>query len=418
MTEPLGEPGPVSFLDSLGPRGQRRAEPRTSIAIAGAGCALAVLGVLLVSGDAGTSGGGDFNRVPGIILSALVVGAGYFTLAGTERGPVATAGAVAAALGVPPLMFFLTFDQDGFPPYSTEGILYVSTIAWLVTYAIGPARGRPLFLSAGLLGLWASVLQLTEEVFDAPFALVGGFATSFDATVSFDETGSVIGGPNDAVGGGFGEGFPGGGFDYPDPTTIGILSLGFGLAYLLLSRRLDRKGHHGAATPFALATLPALFVGTVSMSDDLQQAGTGLLLMGIGLGLAYHGATVWRRATAWIGGAVTALGAAVFLADMSDDATLVGLLYLAAGIGLVFAGHALGRALHEPDELLVTVGGATMSVAGTEQYAPGWTPPPADVPPGRWNPPASQEAPPPLPHPPPPPAGEQSPPPDDVPPPA
>ena len=100
--------------------------------------------------------------------------AGFFVLAGAERGPLATAGSVAAALGVPPLLFFLTVDTNELPPYSTEAILFVSTIAWLVTYAVGPGRGRPLFLGAGLIGLWASLLQLTEEVFDAPY-LVSGF---------------------------------------------------------------------------------------------------------------------------------------------------------------------------------------------------------------------------------------------------
>src|SRR3546814_2907904 len=88
-----------------------------------------------------------------------------------------------------------------------------------------------------------------------------------------------------------------------------------------------------------------MYVGTLLMADDLEQAGTGLLLMLVGGGLAYHGSTAGRRGTAWVGGATTAIGAAVFLSDMTDDATIGGMLFLAAGIGLVAAGHAVATAL-------------------------------------------------------------------------
>src|SRR3546814_17730896 len=97
-----------------------------------------------------------------------------------------------------------------------------------------------------------------------------------------------------------------------------------------------------------------MYVGTLLMADDLEQAGTGLLLMLVGGGLAYHGSTVGRRGTAWVGGATTAIGAAVFLSDMTDAATLAGLLFLPAGIGLVAAGPAFAPALNEPHALELT----------------------------------------------------------------
>src|SRR3546814_6529513 len=118
---------------------------------------------------------------------------------------------------------------------------------------------------------------------------------------------------------------------------MGVLSLALGIGYLVVTRRLDRHQRHGVATQFALATLPTMYVGTLLMADDLEQAGTGLLLMLVGGGLAYHGSTVGRRGTAWVGGATTAIGAAVFLSDMTDDATIGGMLFLAAGLGLVAA---------------------------------------------------------------------------------
>jgi hypothetical protein len=370
MTEPLGEVPATSFLDSLGPRGRRRAEPRTSISIAGAGCALAVLGVLTVAGDTGASDG-DFNKVPGIVLSALLVGAGFFALSAVRSGAMATAGTVAAALGVPALVFFLTFDQNGFPPYSTDGILIVSTVVWLGAYAVGPGRGRPFFLAAGLIGFWFTVLQLTEKVFEAPFSFFGGFQSSVELTGDTGFDGGQ-GGPS---------------FHVPDPTTIGMLSLGLGVAYLLVCRWLDKEGHHGTATPFAVATLPTLLAGTLFMIDDLEQAGTGLLVLVIGAGLAFHGASLGRRATAWLGGAATAVGAAVFLADMTDDATIGGMLFVAAGIGLVAAGHAIGAALSEPDEMLpvaVSIPAPARVTIGKPMPPEGddgqWAPPPDDPP--------------------------------------
>lgn len=414
MTEPRGEASSASFLDSLGARAQRRAEPRTSIAIAAAGCALAILGVLIVSGDTGVPDdfSGSFNKVPGVILSLLVVVGGFVALAQSGRGAVATGGTVAAALGVPPLMFFLTFDENGFPPYSTEAILYVPTIVWLVSYAVGPGRGRPFFLGAGLLGLWFSLLQLTEELFDFPFVAIDGFFGAF-STSSFEETGTSIGGDDFGTGGGFDDpGFGAGpSFDVPDPTTIGLISLGLGVAYLVVGRRLDRRGLHGAATPFALATIPPIFIGALFLADDLETAGTGLLLMAIGLGLAYSGGTTWRRATTWIGGAATAIGAAVFLGDMTDDATIGGMLFLAAGIGLVFAGHAIATAISEPDEMAVTLPLAAVASSGPPPtlgdpgrlpdppQPPSTIPPPPGAPPVEdhtaWAPPADPGDPPP-----------------------
>jgi hypothetical protein len=372
MTEPVGEAGAASFLDSLGERTRRRAEPRTSIAIAGAGCALGILGVLIVAGDTGLDdSGGDFNQLPGIVLSALVVAAGFFVLATAREGAMATGGTVAAALGVPPLMFFLTFDENGFPPYSTEGILIVSTMVWLGAYLVGPGRGRPFFLGTGLIALWLTLLQVTEKVFDVPFSPWSWF---FFGSATLEPTESQIDPTTgDIITGDFsGDGFNSGpSFHSPDPATIGMLSLGLGVAFLVCGRLLDKGGRHGAATPFAFAALPCLAIGVIALAPDLEAAGSGLLMVAIGLALAYLGATVWRRATTWIGGAVAALGLAIFLGDMAgDSATTAGMLFIAGGIGLVFAGHAIAVALTEPHEMVVTYGLAPVPVGPARRVVP------------------------------------------------
>jgi hypothetical protein len=95
-------------------------------------------------------------------------------------------------------------------------------------------------------------------------------------------------------------------------------------------------------------------VGVLGLSPDLETEGTGLLMVLIGLLLAYHGATVWRRFTTWLGGGTVALGAAVFLGDMTDNATVGGMLFVAAGIAHVAAGHGIAVAIGEPDELTLT----------------------------------------------------------------
>src|SRR3546814_12910942 len=121
---------------------------------------------------------------------------------------------------------------------------------------------------------------------------------------SFDSSGSEMGG------GPFSPSF-----DAPDPTTMGVLSLALGIGYLVVTRRLDRHQRHGVATPFALATLPTMYVGTLLMADHLEPAGPGLLLPLLGGGLAYHGPTVGRCGPAWVGGATPANAAAAVPSD-------------------------------------------------------------------------------------------------------
>ena len=360
MTDALGDAGP-SFLDSLGDRGRRRAEPRTSISLAGAGCGLGIVGVLALAGDTGLDeDSGDFSQVPGILLSALVIAIGYFVLTAARRGTVATAGTVAAALGVPAFMFFVTFDENGLPPYNTEAILIVSTVAWLGTYLIGPGKGRPFFLGSGLIALWFTVLELTENVFDSPFDPFGSSFFGVEGSQSFEGTGDVIDpSTGEIISSGSDLGTTGGfeeiSYDAPDPATIGMLSLALGALFLFVGRRLDRGGRHGAATPFSFAALPCVAVGVVGLAPDLEASGTGLLLVGIGLVLAHSGATTWRRATSWIGGATMAVGLALFLGDNAGESvTTAGMLYIAGGIGMVFIGHLIASAVNEPDELTVT----------------------------------------------------------------
>ena len=261
-------------------------------------------------------------------------------------------------------MFFLTFDENSFPPYSTEGILIVSTVRVAGRLRRRPGRGRPFFLGAGLIGFWFTILQLTEKVFTAPFDLIGAFF--FGSSESFDSTGSQIDPTTGEIIVGGGDFDSGGDFGVaptsPTRPPSACCRSASASPSCSSARWLDKTAATAPPPRSPSPPSPASFVGVVGLAPDLEAAGTGLLMVAIGLALAYHGATVWRRATTWIGGGVTALGLAIFLGDMAgDDATTGGMLFIAGGIGLVFAGHLIADAIDEPDEMLVTLGVAAVA---------------------------------------------------------
>ena len=303
--------------------------PRLTIVLAAAGCALAVFGAVIVGGDGLGGGDGDGSKVPGILLAAGVVVVGFVLLSRFPVGPLGTAGAVAAALGVAPLLFFLTFDDGAFPPYSTDLILSASTGAWIVSYFVGPGRGRSFFLGAAAIGLWLSVVELIEDVFDFPFLALNIVGAGFAEP-------------------GFDDGFA---IDTPDPTTIGLLSLAFAAVYLALARRWDRTDFSGAATPLTAAALLATPVGILALADDLEATGTGLLTAAIGVALATVGSASARRATAWLGGAAVAIGLLTIIGDAIEEPTPGGLTLMVAGAAVVAAAEMIRRSTDEPDEV-------------------------------------------------------------------
>lgn len=336
------------FLESLGARGARRAEPRASIALAGAGCALAVVGVLLLAGDASDGSGGSFNRAPGVVLTALLVAVGVGLMHQVREGALATAGAVATGLGIPALVgFAILGDSEG----SIQSTLALSTALWGLAYVTGPGRGRPLFLGLGLFGAWSFVLQLVSStstsIAFAPLLGLDGPASSGGSFSPYP--GGYAGGDTYP-----GTGRSGGAFSDPDFATVGMVSLAIGVAYVLLSRRLDRSGRRGMSTPFAVVAFLALAQGLVSMVVELRLTAGGLLVAIVGLGLVLHGATAGRRFTTWSGAAVVVGGLVMCLLDNVDELAVAGLVFLATGASVVAGAQALAHRLGEPDEMQVT----------------------------------------------------------------
>lgn len=426
-------------LARLGAWAARRSEPRLWVSIAGAGCLLAVTGLLAISGDAQVDDSGDTgSTAPGIILFLLVVAAGYALLHFAREAPAASAGVAALVLGLPPLMYFLTFDESDLPPFSLEAVLGASALVWLVSYVVGPGRGRPLLLGAGLVFAWLFVLQIVEDPFDsgldqAPIISEDPFGgldpDPYDDQFGDDSFGSSEDGfPSDSgLDDDFGsvdqsdDEFGGGGGDEPSWSTLGIISLLFGVGYLTAARRLDRRRFAGTATPFVVAGHIALPTGIVLLSEELEVAGTGVAFVIAGGLVAWVGALSGRRATTIIGAIEMIIGLYLVVGDAMQDssATSFGTALFVLGAVLVGAAHLLHIATGEPPQTTPgpsSFGGRPSPAAPASTWGPTAAGPYAPVtgsaPPAGWSPgapgapsggPGTPAGPPPLPPPPPPP---------------
>jgi hypothetical protein len=389
------------FLARLGAWAGRRAEPRLWISLAGAGCALAITGVVIISGDAqvGEDGLSDGSRLPGIILCLVLVAGGYALLHWFAETPAAAAGVTAIALAVPPFFYFLTFDADGAPPWSAEAILALSAVVWLVSYVMGPARGRPLLLGAGLVAVVLLAFQFLEEPFSTGFetTFVDGSPFAPDEPFPGEETF-----PADEV---TTQG------DDPDPTTLGIVSLVFGGAYLVASRLLDRRGFAGTATPFVVVSLAAIPAGIAFLGEDLEAAGAGAAAIVAGLVVAWFGAHSGRRASTVIGAGGVALGIVLIIADAMEDSspTSIGIALLVAGGSVALAAQLLHMQIGESPQMTPgpSVFGRPEPPAGMHAA---WQPPGGHQP-GPWQRPVVGPPPHPRPEPQPPPTSPLPPPP-------
>lgn len=339
-----------SGLRRLGAWATRRTQPRLWVSIAGAGCLLAVSGLLVISGDARVDDNGDSgSSAPGIILFLLVVAAGYLLMHFAVETPAASAGVTAVVLGVPTLVFFLTFDESDVPPFPIEAVLGLSALAWLVSYAVGPGRGRPLLLGAGLVFAWLFVLQVIEDpatatldeppIISEPFGSDDPFGDS-----GFDDDAFGDGGvESDVMASDGGE---------PSWATLGITSVLFGAGYLIAARALDRRGFAGTATPFVAAGHLALPIGIALLGDELDAGGTGVAFVIAGFLVAWIGATSGRRATTVIGAIEVIVGLYLVLGDAMEEssATSFGTGLFMLGAVLVGAAHLLHVATGEPPQ--------------------------------------------------------------------
>lgn len=355
MTDLPQSPAPASvgLLEGLGPRAVRRMTPRAGIALAGAGSVIAVAGAIGVGGDHLVGAHGDIHRIPGIIVSLALMAVGIFLLSQVRSGPIAVAGATAEALGVPALVLFATVDNNDFPPFNFDAVLLVSAVVWLIAYVVPPSRGRVLFLALGLIALPLFVMEEVEEISQTPVAIGAAFTGAFFGgeeafqSPTFDDQGNVI---FDTELSPEPERDPEP--DLPDPTNLGIIAMLFGAAYAVGSFVLSRRHYVGTATPLSAIGAVSLVVGVLFLSSDLEEIGTGLLLVAIGLGLAFVGASSARRFTTWFGAIAFGLGVVVLVGKATDgtSARVGSFVFLVVGAAVVAAAHVATTRLGEPAE--------------------------------------------------------------------
>jgi hypothetical protein len=331
----------AGVVDRLGAWARRRTEPRLWVTLAGAGCWLAVIGIVTISTDAkvGDEGNVDGSNVPGIVLCLLVVLAGYVLVHRFGEAPAGAAGVAAVVLALPPLIVFLTLDVEAREPFSIEAVLAVPAVVWVVSYLVGPGKGRPLLLGAGLVFAWLFALQVVEDPFNE----------GIDTGPVFEEQlGSEDGGVVE-------EDFGGDSFEETsgtDQATGGIVSLVFGAGYLAAVALLDRRGWRGAGTPFAVAAHAALPIGILLLSPDLEVVGTGVALVIVGLVTSWVGALGARRATTIIGAIETVAGISLLVGDTMNDSdpSSVGLALVVIGIAIAAGAHLLHLVTGEPPQ--------------------------------------------------------------------
>lgn len=332
----------VGMGERLGARLLRRPEPRFTVALAGAGAALVLLGAAVWAGgyyfagvessffgDTPETSGGGSRRFLGVVLFLGLTVAGYATAIARRRGAMATAGAVGAALGVPLTLGFLTLDAGdlfrGQLPISIDAVFLVSIAAWLIDYfALPGLRGRSFLLAAAAIGGYSYL----------------GFKVAGDNAVG---TGAA------AVG--FGSG--------GDTGSLAAVGLIFGLGYYGIAAFLDSRGRHGAAVALAVAGFDATVGGIATGANDFGAAGTGALLVFVGLALAWYGARFGRRFTTWLWSAGVALGLVLIVGKIFDNSyTGAGITLIVLGLVVVVGASLVATASREPADIEEATGQA------------------------------------------------------------
>lgn len=347
------------FIQQLGPRALQRAVPRLGPVLAGAGAQLAFVGLLVLSFDTSDvlEGDGDSNKMVGFLLTAAGVAAGYALIVAFRDGGLATFGSGLAAMLVPFMLFFLTWDEGDSPPFSIDVVLLLSVVLWLVAYVVRPSRGRPVFLGAAALGLWLFVLEQIESAFTMPFEMLP-FALA---------PAEVLAGPETSA---------------PDAGTIGLVCLVFAAAYLVGAFVADKNGWRGMAPPLLVVGFFALYTGFGSVQEDLDPFGSGLLLAAAGVAIVFVATRMGRRGTSWFGSLAVVIGVAWMIGDLfedSDDVTAPAIALMIVGALVAFAADRWAAAINEPPEVRESVAVASGPPdAASAPYTPPSQPPPPD----------------------------------------
>jgi hypothetical protein len=382
-----------------------RATPWLANAIAGGAGALGASGVIAFGIDLYPDNERDVGWA-GLALCVVLVAAGLALVVALPT-LLESAGVAMVAIGVAGAMAFVVFprvDSAG----DLRPFFAVTIVAWLLGFAFGPARARPLLLALALL---MALTWATVEVADVNSASFNPFAPSF----TFDggsSSGDGITLPTGPDGSFSPDTFPSGtdtvplGSDAFPPGTdlfppgndftigprqdpnfgeIGAVSLAFGLVYLIGVALLDARGRRGIATA---AVLP----GVIAMVDAVTFFGleaesvvvAGLLSVAAGLFVGTVGTQSHRRFTVWVGAFGATVGAVLLAGKVTDSTTgggsnshtasVYGAFAIVFGAAMVAVAVLVARLLREPET------GDDQAPASTPSPPSDPSPPPAPTP--------------------------------------
>lgn len=336
-------------------------------------------------------------RVAGLALSLLVLVVGCVLSAASLGRATSAAGVVLSAGAVVPLAFLLTNDPESIDDESDFLVAALVAVAfWLVLFALGPNRGHGLFLGLALFMLWSGALSQTDtspfffgfdavsgesdidvipaepmpdfqppdfEVPDFEPAPVPDFRTPpeprFEPQPSPERRfqpqpppqfrfrpppppTTDTTGPEQAAGRAqlisssqeveFEE--------EPRPPVAGaIVSVLFGLAYLLLAALLDASRLWRPASATFLVGVVALVAGTFLLGPRYGATAAGGVAIALAALVVGAGVVAGRRAVAWVGAAGLALGMITVVSSVFDDSpTAAAACLLVVGAAVVTLG--------------------------------------------------------------------------------
>jgi hypothetical protein len=329
----------LNLTARLGARLVRRPEPRFTISLAAAGALLAIVGILVWSGgyfaaglDINFTGSGspsthgEGRRFLGAGLSLVIAVVGYALVIIRRRGPLATAGAVAGAAGIPLTLAFLTLDVGGIFsgrfPINLDAVYLVSIVAWLISYfAVPGARGRAFYLALAALNFAGYVGYKAA-----------GNAVLQSAASTVNNGGLTTGGSS--------------------TDNLGAVSLVFGLIYYATAAFLDKRGRSGAAVALVVAGFVVTLTGVLALARSFGLAGTGVLLVVLGTALGSYGGYFGRRFTTWAWSAALLVGVVLIVFEISpNNYTGAGVTMIVLGAILAVGAHVLATATREAPDI-------------------------------------------------------------------
>lgn len=301
----LAEP----MREGLARRLQRdRPAPTLAEAVAAVGGVFGVAGIFMLIADEGGRG-----RLLG--GSVLVIALSYALVL---LGPriARPAGLVGVLVGTIVLASNLFTDLDGRSAELLPAL--IAGAIWLAMF-FGPGlRGAPALMAAVLFAGWVVLIALT-----------GG-----DQGGRYYDDGVLVGSGASL------------GSVQRSAVEAGPLTLVYALAAIVVGAMLDSKAWRVLATPFiAVAAVLAVVGLSLTVTDGVDAAGSGVLTAAVGAIIAVVGGAGQRRGSIWIGAALAAAGLSTLVLDLVDGPEGAGALFLVLGAIAVVAAVPMDAAL-------------------------------------------------------------------------